>query len=84
MVGLPRKVLNNLLTNLLTNLLLTYLLTFLPTYSLTYCLLTQPTYQPTYLLTYRQYLPLVESIVPGQTLLFLFNFSDRQLHGLYR
>ena len=31
----------------------------------------------------RKYLPLVESIVAGHTLLFLFNFSDRQLHGVY-
>lgn len=31
----------------------------------------------------RKYLPLVESIVQGHTLIFLFNFSDRQLHGLY-
>ena len=31
----------------------------------------------------RKYLPLVESIVPGHTLIFLFNFSDRQLHGVY-
>jgi len=31
----------------------------------------------------RKYLPLVESIVAGHTLIFLFNFSDRQLHGVY-
>jgi len=31
----------------------------------------------------RKYLPLVESIVAGHTLLFLFNFSDRKLHGVY-
>ena len=31
----------------------------------------------------RKYLPLVKSIVSGHTLIFLFNFSDRQLHGTY-
>ena len=31
----------------------------------------------------RKYLPLVKSIVAGHTLIFLFNFSDRQLHGTY-
>ena len=31
----------------------------------------------------RKYLPLVKSIVGGYTLIFLFNFSDRQLHGVY-
>ena len=31
----------------------------------------------------RKYMPLVESIVSGHTLIFLFNFSDRQLHGVY-
>ena len=31
----------------------------------------------------RKYLPLVESIVAEHTLIFLFNFSDRQLHGVY-
>ena len=31
----------------------------------------------------RKYLPLVKSIVAGHTLIFLFNFSDRQLHGVY-
>lgn len=30
-----------------------------------------------------KYMPLVESIVSGTTLIFLFNFSDRQLHGVY-
>ena len=28
-------------------------------------------------------LPLVESIYSGKTLIFLFNFTDRQLHGVY-
>jgi len=31
----------------------------------------------------RKYLPLVKSIVGGYTLIFLFNFSNRQLHGVY-
>jgi len=31
----------------------------------------------------RKYLPLVESIYSGKTLIFLFNFTDRQLHGVY-
>eukprot|EP00316_Scyphosphaera_apsteinii_P005286 CAMPEP_0119328384 /NCGR_PEP_ID=MMETSP1333-20130426/73216_1 /TAXON_ID=418940 /ORGANISM="Scyphosphaera apsteinii, Strain RCC1455" /LENGTH=263 /DNA_ID=CAMNT_0007337223 /DNA_START=126 /DNA_END=917 /DNA_ORIENTATION=+ len=31
----------------------------------------------------RKYLPLVESVVNGHTLVFLFNFSDRMLHGAY-
>jgi len=31
----------------------------------------------------RKYLPLVESIVEGHTKIFLFNFSDRHLHGVY-
>jgi len=31
----------------------------------------------------RKYLPLVSSILAGHTLIFLFNFSDRQLHGAY-
>ena len=31
----------------------------------------------------RKYLPLVSSILAGHTLIFLFNFSDRQLHGVY-
>ena len=31
----------------------------------------------------RKYLPLVKSIVKGYTLIFLFNFSNRQLHGTY-
>ena len=31
----------------------------------------------------RKYLPLVESIYSAKTLIFLFNFTDRQLHGVY-
>ena len=31
----------------------------------------------------RKYLPLVRSIVAGHTLIFLFNFTDRMLHGVY-
>ena len=31
----------------------------------------------------RKYLPLVECVVKGQTLVFIFNFSDRMLHGVY-
>ena len=31
----------------------------------------------------RKYLPLVQSIKRGHTLVFLFNFSNRQLHGVY-
>ena len=31
----------------------------------------------------RKYIPLVQSIVPMRTLLFVFNYSDRQLHGVY-
>jgi len=31
----------------------------------------------------RKYLPLVNSIVGGYTLIFLFNFTNRQLHGTY-
>jgi len=31
----------------------------------------------------RKYMPLVESIVADHTLVFLFNFSDRMLHGVY-
>ena len=31
----------------------------------------------------RKYLPLVRSIRRGYTLIFLFNFSDRHLHGAY-
>jgi hypothetical protein len=31
----------------------------------------------------RKYLPLVSSIVAGHTLIFLFNFSNRQMHGVY-
>jgi len=32
----------------------------------------------------QKYLPLVESIAKDRTLIFLFNFSDRLLHGVYR
>ena len=32
----------------------------------------------------RKYMPLVHSIVADHTLIFLFNFSDRMLHGVYR
>ena len=31
----------------------------------------------------RKYLPLADSIVAHHTLVFLFNFSDRHLHGVY-
>ena len=31
----------------------------------------------------RKYMPLVESIVARRTLIFIFNFSDRQLHGCF-
>eukprot|EP00274_Cyanoptyche_gloeocystis_P000315 CAMPEP_0196663480 /NCGR_PEP_ID=MMETSP1086-20130531/53074_1 /TAXON_ID=77921 /ORGANISM="Cyanoptyche gloeocystis , Strain SAG4.97" /LENGTH=286 /DNA_ID=CAMNT_0041999319 /DNA_START=50 /DNA_END=910 /DNA_ORIENTATION=- len=31
----------------------------------------------------RQYLPMVQSILPGRSVLFLFNFSDRMLHGVF-
>jgi len=31
-----------------------------------------------------KYLPLVESIAKDKTLIFIFNFSDRLLHGVYR
>jgi len=31
----------------------------------------------------RKYLPLASSIICGHTLIFLFNFSDRHLHGVY-
>ncbi len=31
----------------------------------------------------RKYLPLVECVAKGQTLVFIFNFSDRMLHGVY-
>jgi len=31
----------------------------------------------------RKYMPLVRSIVGGHTLIFIFNFSNRQLHGTY-